>query len=275
MRNLSELALKNKALVWYFIIVIAIAGVFSYMKLGRMEDPSYTVRQMVVYVSWPGATAEQMEEQVTDKLEKKLQDTPHLDYLKSYSKAGQAVIYVTLDDKLDTGKVRATWHEVRNLANDVAKDLPEGVYGPYFNDRYDDVYGSVYAVTGDGYSYEELRQKAETIRRAMLGVKDVGKVELLGVQSEKVYVEVENEKLASLGIPPGAIAAAVKGQNAMTPAGMVETASDNVYLRITGTFTDLDSIRSLPINGNGRIFRRRYCYGGTAFCRTGGTENVF
>ncbi|ERT58372.1 efflux RND transporter permease subunit [Megasphaera vaginalis (ex Srinivasan et al. 2021)] len=255
MRNLSELALKNKALVWYFIIVIAIAGVFSYMKLGRMEDPSYTVRQMVVYVSWPGATAEQMEEQVTDKLEKKLQDTPHLDYLKSYSKAGQAVIYVTLDDKLDTGKVRATWHEVRNLANDVAKDLPEGVYGPYFNDRYDDVYGSVYAVTGDGYSYEELRQKAETIRRAMLGVKDVGKVELLGVQSEKVYVEVENEKLASLGIPPGAIAAAVKGQNAMTPAGMVETASDNVYLRITGTFTDLDSIRSLPINGNGRIFR--------------------
>ena len=165
MRNLSELAIKNRTLVWYFIIVIAIAGVFSYMKLGRMEDPAYTVRQMVVTAAWPGATARQMEEQVTDKIEKKLQDTPNLDYLKSYSRPGQTVIYVYLTDQAPRDSIRDTWHEVRNLTEDMKSELPDGVVGPFFNDRFDDVYGSVYAVTGDDYSYEELRQKAEEIRR--------------------------------------------------------------------------------------------------------------
>ena len=216
MRNLSELSLKNKSLVWYFIIVIAIAGIFSYMKLGRMEDPAYTVRQMVVYVSWPGASAKQMEDQVTDKIEKKLQDTPNLDYIKSYSRPGQSVIYVNLNDDLETSKIRSTWHEVRNLTEDMKRDLPDGVYGPYFNDRFDDVYGSVYAITGDGYTYEDLRIKAEKIRRSMLGVKDVSKVELLGEQTERVYIEVENSKLAQLGISPTAISNAVNGQNAMS-----------------------------------------------------------
>ena len=127
MRNLTEISLRNKALVWYFIIVIALAGAFSYMKLGRMEDPSYTVRQMVVTVAWPGATAGQMEEQVTDKIEKKLQDTPHLDYIKSYSKPGQAVIFVNLDDDIESSGVRSVWQEVRNLAEDTKRTLPEGV----------------------------------------------------------------------------------------------------------------------------------------------------
>ena len=255
MKNLSELALKNKAIVWYFIVIVAIAGVFSYMKLGRMEDPAYTVRQMVVTVAWPGATAQQMQDQVTDKIEKKLQDTPNLDYIKSYSSPGQAVIYVNLTDQAPADSIRSTWHEVRNLTEDMKKDLPEGVYGPYYNDRFDDVYGSVYAITGDGYSYEELRQKAEKIRRIMLGIQDVSKVELVGEQSEKVYIEVANAKLAELGIAPTAIANAVKGQNAMTPAGMIDTKSDNVYLRISGVFEDVEAIRSLPINANGRVFR--------------------
>lgn len=255
MKNLSELALKNKAIVWYFIVIVAIAGVFSYMKLGRMEDPAYTVRQMVVTVAWPGATAQQMQDQVTDKIEKKLQDTPNLDYIKSYSSPGQAVIYVNLTDQAPADSIRSTWHEVRNLTEDMKKDLPEGVYGPYYNDRFDDVYGSVYAITGDGYSYEELRQKAEKIRRIMLGIQDVSKVEIVGEQSEKVYIEVANAKLAELGIAPTAIANAVKGQNAMTPAGMVDTKSDNVYLRISGVFEDVEAIRNLPINANGRVFR--------------------
>ncbi|MCI1821567.1 MAG: efflux RND transporter permease subunit [Megasphaera sp.] len=255
MRNLSEIALKNKALVWYFIVVIAIAGIFSYIKLGRMEDPAYTVRQMVVTVAWPGASAQQMDEQVNDKIEKKLQDTPHLDYIKSYARPGQTVIYVTLNDEVDSSKVRDTWKEVRNLTEDVKKDLPQGVYGPYFNDRFDDVYGSIYAVTGDGYSYEQLRIKAEKIRRMMLDVKNVSKAEILGEQSEKVYIEVENSKLSELGISPTVISNAVKGQNEMTPAGMVDTKSDNVYLRITGTFKDMDAIKALPINANGKIFR--------------------
>lgn len=255
MKNLSELALKNKAIVWYFIVIVAIAGVFSYMKLGRMEDPAYTVRQMVVTVAWPGATAQQMQDQVTDKIEKKLQDTPNLDYIKSYSSPGQAVIYVNLTDQAPADSIRSTWHEVRNLTEDMKKDLPEGVYGPYYNDRFDDVYGSVYAITGDGYSYEELRQKAEKIRRIMLGIQDVSKVEIVGEQSEKVYIEVANAKLAELGIAPTVIANAVKGQNAMTPAGMVDTKSDNVYLRISGVFEDVEAIRNLPINANGRVFR--------------------
>lgn len=255
MRNLSEIALKNKSLVWYFIIVVAIAGIFSYIKLGRMEDPAFTVRQMVVTVAWPGASAQQMDEQVNDKIEKKLQDTPHLDYIKSYARPGQSVIYVTLNDEVDSSKVRDTWKEVRNLTEDMKQDLPQGVYGPYFNDRFDDVYGSIYAVTGDGYSYEQLRVKAEKIRRMMLDVKNVSKAEILGEQSEKVYIEVENSKLAELGISPTAIANAVKGQNEMTPAGMVDTKSDNVYLRVTGTFKNIDAIKALPINANGRIFR--------------------
>lgn len=255
MRNLSEVSLHNKYLVWYFIIVVAIAGIFSYMKLGRMEDPAYTVREMVVTVAWPGATAQQMQDQVTDKIEKKLQDTKHLDYIKSYSRPGQSVIYVTLDDKISTDKIRSTWTEVRNLTNDMKKDLPDGVYGPYFNDRFDDVYGSVYAVTGDGYTYEDLRKKAEKIRRMMLTVPDVSKVELLGDQTERVYVEIANAKLAELGISATTISNAINSQNAMTPTGMTDTKSDNVYLRISGSFTDVEAIRNLPINANGRVFR--------------------
>ena len=197
MRNLSEVSLRNRALVWYFIILVAIAGVFSYVKLGRMEDPTYTVRTMIVTVAWPGATAEQMEEQVTDKIEKKLQDTPHLDYLKSYSRPGQSVIYVNLDDQAPQSSIRDTWHEVRNLTEDVKRELPDGVYGPYYDDRFDDVFGSIYALTGDGYSYEELRQKAEKIRRMMMNVDDVSKVELVGEQSEKIYIEVANAKPVS------------------------------------------------------------------------------
>ena len=187
MRNLTEVSLKNKNLVWYFIAVIFIAGIFSYMKLGRMEDPAYTIRQMIVSVGWPGADAVQMEQQVTDKIEKKLQDTPGLDYVKSFSRAGEAAIYVTLRDDVDADKIRFTWLEVRNMVNDIKEDLPDGVYGPYYNDRFDDVYGSIYAITGDGYSYEEMRQRAEKIRRILLGIDNVSKVEIIGEQPEKIF----------------------------------------------------------------------------------------
>ena len=157
MRNLTEVSLRNKVLVWYFIIMTAAAGIFAYWKLGRMEDPGFTIRQMVVTASWPGATAQQMEEQVTDKLEKKLQDTPGLDFIKSESRAGTAVIFVNLADTVPKEEIRPTWRDVRNFCEDAKKDLPDGVYGPYYNDRFDDVFGSVYAITGDGFSYEEMR----------------------------------------------------------------------------------------------------------------------
>ena len=255
MRNLTEVSLKNRNLVWYFIVVIFIAGIFSYTKLGRMEDPAYTIRQMIVTVAWPGADAVQMEQQVTDKIEKKLQDTPGLDYVKSSSRAGEAVIYVTLRDDVDTDKIRFTWLEVRNLVEDMKADLPDGVYGPYYNDRFDDVYGSIYAITGDGYSYEEMRERAEKIRRILLSIDNVSKVEIIGEQPEKIYIEASKEKLSELGISPQDIANAVQTQQQMTPAGMVETQTDNVYVRFSGQFADVEMLKNMPINAGGKILR--------------------
>ena len=255
MINLTEVSLKHQTLVWYFIIVAAIGGIFSYTQLGRMEDPQFTIPQMVVSAAWPGATAEEMQNQVTDKLEKKFQDIPGLDNIKSETRAGQTVIYITLRDDEDKSQIRPTWRDLRNFGEDVKKDLPTGVHGPYYNDRFDDVYGSIYALTGDGYNYEEMRQYAEKTRRLLLNVPSVQKVELIGEQDEKVYVEVENAKLAELGISPAAISNALKKQNEMTAAAKIETESDNVYLRVSGTFDDVEAIRAVPIEANGKIFR--------------------
>ena len=255
MRNLTEISLKNRALVWYFIIMTAIGGLYCYFQLGRMEDPQFTIRKMVVTAAWPGATAEQMQEQVTDKLEKKFQDVPGLDHIESETREGQTVIYVSLRDDFPKDQIRPTWRDVHNFGEDVKKDLPDGVYGPYYNDRFDDVYGSVYAVTGDGYNYEEMRQYAEKTRRILLNVPSVQKVELIGEQPEKVYVEIRKDKLSELGISPQAVASALKTQNEMTAAGEVETETNNVYLRVSGVFDDVEAIRETPINANGRIFR--------------------
>ena len=255
MRNLTELSLKNQSLVWYFIVMVALGGIFSYLKLGRMEDPAFTIRQMIVSVAWPGSNAEQMTLQVTDKIEKKLQDTPGLKTVRSDSRDGIAIIYVELNESVDEKDIRPTWRDVRNFCEDIKKDFPAGVYGPYYNDRFDDVFGSIYALTGDGFSYEEMRSKAEEIRQMLLNVESVQKVELIGVQSEKVYIEIEQAKLAELGISPQTIAGVLQAQNQMTPSGMVETSTDNVYLRVTGIFDDVDAIKNLPINAAGKIFR--------------------
>ena len=255
MKNVTELSLKNRDLVWYFVIVTFIAGIFCYYRLGRMEDPAFTIRMMVVSAAWPGATAEEMELQVTDKLESKFRDIPGVDYIKSYSRPGQTVIYINLKDQVPKADIRPTWRDLRNFGEDVKKDLPSGVYGPYYNDRFDDVYGSIYAITGDGYTYEEMRQTAEKLRRRAAMVESVQKVSLIGVQTEKVYVEAENAKLAELGISPQAISAAVEAQNGKAPSGMIETESDNIFLRVTGQFDDVEAIRNTPIAAGGRVLR--------------------
>lgn len=254
MRNLTEVSLKNRALVWYFIIVTAIGGIFFYFKLGRMEDPNFTINQMVVTAAWPGASADQMEQQVTDKLESKFRDIPGVKEITSNTRAGTSVVYVTLRDDVDRSTIRDTWRDVRGFGNDVQSELPAGVYGPYYNDRFDDVFGSVYAITGDGYSMEELRQAAEKIRRQLATIDKVQKVKLLGVQTEKVYVEIESAKLAELGISPTVLANALKSQNEMTPSGMIETSTDNVYLRYSGIFDDENAIKNTPIQANGKTF---------------------
>lgn len=254
MRNLTEVSLKNRALVWYFIIVTAIGGIFFYFKLGRMEDPNFTINQMVVTAAWPGASADQMEQQVTDKLESKFRDIPGVKEITSNTRAGTSVVYVTLRDDVDRSSIRDTWRDVRGFGNDVQSELPSGVYGPYYNDRFDDVFGSVYAITGDGYSMEELRQAAEKIRRQLATIDKVQKVKLLGVQTEKVYVEIESAKLAELGISPTVLANALKSQNEMTPSGMIETSTDNVYLRYSGIFDDENAVKNTPIQANGKTF---------------------
>lgn len=254
MRNLTEVSLKNRALVWYFIIVTAIGGIFFYFKLGRMEDPNFTINQMVVTAAWPGASADQMEQQVTDKLESKFRDIPGVKEITSNTRAGTSVVYVTLRDDVDRSTIRDTWRDVRGFGNDVQSELPSGVYGPYYNDRFDDVFGSIYAITGDGYSMEELRQAAEKIRRQLATIDKVQKVKLLGVQTEKVYVEIESAKLAELGISPTVLANALKSQNEMTPSGMIETSTDNVYLRYSGIFDDENAVKNTPIQANGKTF---------------------
>ena len=255
MRNLTELSLRHRALVWYFIIVFAVGGIFAYNALGRMEDPAFTIRQMVISAAWPGASAEEMQEQVTDKLERRFQDTPGLKQIHSETRAGQTTIYVQLRDDVDASEIRPTWRDVRNFGEDVKRDLPDGVYGPFYNDRFDDVYGSVYAITGADYSDEELRSMAEDARRRILAVPSVQKVELIGVQSERVYVEIALERLAQLGIPPTAITDALAAQDAMATSGSIETESDTVQLRASGVFENIEDIRALPIAANGKIFR--------------------
>ena len=255
MRNLTELSLRHRTLVWYFIIVFTIGGIFAYESLGRMEDPAFTIRQMVVSAAWPGATAEEMQEQVTDKLERRFQDTPGLKKIMSETRAGQTIIYLQLRDELDASQIRPTWRDVRNFGEDAKHDLPDGVYGPYYNDRFDDVYGSVYAITGADYSYEELRAMAEDARRRILAVPRVQKVVLVGAQRERIYVEIALERLAQLGIPPTAITDALSAQDAMMTSGTLETASDTVHLRASGVFENIEDIRALPIAANGKIFR--------------------
>lgn len=253
--NLTKWALEHKHFIYFFIVLFFLAGFVSYNKLGRMEDPDFTIKQMVVTVAWPGATARQMEEQVTDKVEKKLQDLPGLDNLKSYSTPGFSVIYVNLKDTVPKVEVRTHWVEARNMVNDMAGTLPSGVMAPEFNDRFDEVYGVVYALTGDGYTFEEMRQKAESIRRLLLGIPSVKKVQLIGVQTEKIYIEMENAKMAQLGMDPNQVIATLQAQNTLSAAGMLETSTDNVYLRVTGIFENLEQLQNTPIAANGRSFR--------------------
>lgn len=252
--NLAEWAIRHKQIVYFFIIAIITGGLWSYFHLGRSEDPDFTIRQAVVTAAWPGASAQQITQQVTDPLEKKLQDTKGLDYIKSFTHDGKTVIYVNLKDSVPKEEMQTRWHEIRNLVNDEWGSLPSGVMGPYINDRFDDVYGSIYAVTGDGFSYEEKRKYAENIRRRLTGVEDVQKVELLGVQKQEIYVEMDQNKLASFGMRPSDVFVMLQQQGAMMPAGMIHTDSRNVAVRVEGLLDTVESLKELPIHVGERSF---------------------
>jgi multidrug efflux pump len=253
--NISEWALKHQALVLYFMLALSVAGVYAYLRLGQNEDPEFTFKVMVVRTMWPGATAREVELEVTERIEKKLQETPWLDFTRSYSKPGESMIFITLKDFTPPKDVPNSWYQVRKKVNDILYTLPSGVQGPFFNDEFGDTYGNIYAFTTDGYSFSELRDHVETFRRELVRVPDVGKVAVLGEQAEKVWVEMSHRKLATLGVDPLAIFDVLREQNVMAPAGSFETRDDKVQVRVSGDFKSVESIREIGILANGRLFR--------------------
>ena len=253
--NLADWALRHKSIIYYFIAVLLTFGIFSFTHMGRMEDPDFTMRTMVVGVSWPGASPQQMSDQVTDKLEEKLRDLPGVDYTKSFTDGSKSVIYINLKEDLPSNKIRPAWEEARNMINDEWKSLPSGVQGPSINDRFDDVYGTIYALSGDEFSYEEKRQQAENLKRQLLSVPNVKKITLIGVQEKSLDVTINKDKLASYQMSTQQLLTALKQQSAMVPAGMVNTDTNNVYLRINGVFDSVDAVKNMPIRINNQTIR--------------------
>ena len=253
--NLADWALRHKSIIYYFIAVLLTFGIFSFTHMGRMEDPDFTMRTMVVGVSWPGASPQQMSDQVTDKLEEKLRDLPGVDYTKSFTDGSKSVIYINLKEDLPSNKILPAWEEARNMINDEWKSLPSGVQGPSINDRFDDVYGTIYALSGDEFSYEEKRQQAEDLKRQLLSVPNVKKITLIGVQEKSLDVTINKDKLASYQVSTQQLLTALKQQSAMVPAGMVNTDTNNVYLRINGVFDSVDAVKNMPIRINNQTIR--------------------
>jgi multidrug efflux pump len=253
--NLSEWAITHQPVVLFMIILLGAAGIYSYLNLGRAEDPSFTIKTMVVNVAWPGATASEMQSQVADKIEKKLQELPHLDRVESYSQPGVSFIRVNLSDTTPPALVKELWYQVRKKVADIRGDLPAGITGPNFNDEYGDVYSALYMLTAQGLSPAEIKARAEDIRQSLLRVPDVNKVDIIGERPEKIFVEFSHAKLATLGLTIQQIFDSVAKQNAVVSGGSVDTSADRINLRVTGAFSGAAAIAAVPVQANGQIFR--------------------
>jgi multidrug efflux pump len=254
--NLSQWALDHQALTRYLMIVLMLLGVAAYFQLGQDEDPPFTFRAMVVSAYWPGATAQQVAEQVADRLEKTLQEVPYADKIRSYSKPGETLIIFQLKDNAPAADVEQTWYTVRKKIGDMRGTLPQGVVGPFFNDEFGDVYGVIYALQGDGYSPADKKQVADTVRQQLLRVKDVNKVALFGAQDEKLYVEISQKRLATLGLDLNQVLSALGQQNAIESAGTVQTPLDVLQVRVGGAFNSVEQLQAMPIRAaNGRQLR--------------------
>ncbi|HWW73539.1 MAG TPA: efflux RND transporter permease subunit [Duganella sp.] len=253
--NLSRWALEHIPLTRYLIAVLLIGGALSYSNLGQDEDPPFTFRAMVVRANWPGATSLQMAEQVTDKLEKKLQETPGIDEISSYSKPGETTIILKLRESTPPKDVTQSWYQVRKKIGDIRGTLPPGVQGPFFNDEFGDTYGSIFALSGDGFSYAEVKDYADFVRQQLLNVPMVSKVELFGVQDEKINIEFSHKKFAQLGIPIEAIANQIATQNSVESTGVLVTPTDNLQVRVTGALKTVKDLAELELRANGTTFR--------------------
>jgi multidrug efflux pump subunit AcrB len=253
--NLSEWALGHRSFVVYCMIAVMAAGVLSYYRLGRNEDPAFTFRTMVVQAAWPGATLNDTLEQVTERIERKLKETPSLDFLRSYTSAGITTIFVNLKGSTPPKDVPDIWYQVRKSVGDIRHTLPSGVVGPGFNDEFGDTYGIIYGFTADGFTHRELRDYVESTRARLLRVADVSKIEIIGAQDERIIIEFSTEKLAGLGIDRASLIAALRAQNAVSPAGTVQTGDEKLALRVSGAFESELDILAINIASNGRLIR--------------------
>lgn len=253
--NLSAWALQNRQIVVYLMLLLALVGALSYSKLGQSEDPPFTFKAMVIQTQWPGATAEEVSRQVTERIEKKLMETGEYERIVSFSRPGESNVTFMARDSMRSKDIPDLWYQIRKKIGDIRHTLPPGVQGPFFNDEFGTTFGNIYALTGEGFDYAILKDYADRIQLQLQRVKNVGKVELIGLQDEKIWIELSNVKLATLGVPLEAVRQALEAQNAVSAAGFVETISDRVQLRVTGSFETVKEIRDFPIRVAGRTFR--------------------
>jgi len=253
--NLSEWALNHRSLVVYIMLIAVAAGVLSYFRLGRNEDPTFIIKTMVVKAAWPGATVEDTLNQITERLERTLEETPYLDFLRSYTTAGVTTIFVNLKGSTSASEVADTWYHVRKSIADIRHTLPAGVQGPFFNDEFGDTFGIIYGFTSDGFTRRELRDYVEDVRARLLGLPDVSKIEILGAQDEQIFIEFSMKELASLGIDRGALIAALQAQNIVRPAGVIQTGNESVSIRVSGAFRSEQDIAGVNFAIGGRMLR--------------------
>ncbi|WP_434772811.1 efflux RND transporter permease subunit [Pseudomonas entomophila] len=253
--NLSEWALKHQSFVWYLMFVGLLMGVFSYMNLGREEDPSFTIKTMVIQTSWPGATQDETLLQVTDRIEKKLEELDSLDYVKSYTRPGESTVFVYLRDTTQAEDIPQIWYQVRKKINDIRGEFPQGIQGPGFNDEFGDVFGSIYAFTADGLSLRQLRDYVEQVRAEVREVDNLGKVELIGLQDEVLYLNFSTRRLAALGIDQRQVMQALQAQNAVTPAGVIEAGPERISVRTSGQFASEKDLQAVNLRINDRFYR--------------------
>jgi multidrug efflux pump subunit AcrB len=252
--NLSDWALGHRSLVWYFMVAFMAAGLFAYLQLGREEDPNFTIKTMVIAAQWPGASAEELTRQVTDRIEKKLEELESLDYTKSVTVAGQTTVFVYLRDTTKARDVAPTWARVRNMIADIKGDFPQGVIGPVFNDRFGDVFGNIYAFTADGLTQRQLRDQVESIRARILTVPNVGKVDIVGAQDEVIFLEFSTKKIAALGLDIRSVMASLQAQNAVAASGVFQAGPERISVRVSGGFESEASLKAINLRVNDRFF---------------------
>src|SRR5262249_2339178 len=253
--NLSDWAIRHRPLISFFMIVIVVAGVLSYLRLGRSEDPVFTIKTMVVQASWPGASIGDTLLQITDRIEKKLQETPYLDYISSYTVAGQTTVFVHLKDTVTPRAIGEVWYQVRKKIGDIRSTFPQGTVGPHFNDDFGETYGIIYGFTADGFSHRELRDRVEAARSRLLQVQDVSKIDIIGAQDERIHLQFSMRQLAGLGIDRLELIRALQEQNAISPSGTIQTSDEKIVLRMTGAFRSKEDLLGINFVASGRLFR--------------------